>query len=125
MSENTLSTSRLATRVLLWAIGISALVFTAVTVLTALHENDQIFETAQQNARGSVARALPAISTGLWNFDKPALDATLASLTQYGPIKRAAVRDSGGRVVSRVDRYDATATAEPPLEVAIPQPDGS
>src|SRR5262249_20581453 len=120
-----LSLSPLTTQVLLWVIGISVLVFTTVTIVTAWHENEQLFRAAQENARRNVARNLPAISTGLWTFDKPSLGATLMAMTQYGSVVRAQVLDSQRKVVAEIGRSLDDVTPESEWEVAIVSPGGS
>ena len=120
-----LKLSSLTTQVLLWVIGMSVLVFTTVTILTAWHENKKLFETAQQSARANVSRNLPAISAGLWNFDKPSLDATLMALTQYGSIVRGQVLDPQGNVVAEIGRSIDSKEPEFEWEVAIVSPDDS
>jgi len=120
-----LSLSPLTTQVLLWVIGISVLVFTTVTIVTAWHENEQLFRAAQENARRNVARTLPAISSSLWNFDRPSLDATLMALTQYGSVVRAQVLDPQRKVVAEIGRSLDSSTPESEWEVPIVTPDGS
>src|SRR5262245_13847547 len=102
MPKQSLSGSRLTTQVLVWVIGISVLIFAAATVLSALHERNQLFNEAREDARHTVDQNLAAISTGLWTFDRPALEATLAALTRYGSVVRATVRDSEGGVVATI-----------------------
>jgi PAS domain-containing protein len=125
MLKKSLSGSRLTTQVLVWVIGISVLIFAAATVLTALHQSNQLFNEARENARHSIDRNLAAISTGLWTFDKPALEATLAALTQYGSVVRATVRDSEGEVVATSDRSSDSAPPETAWDVAVSGPGGS
>jgi C4-dicarboxylate-specific signal transduction histidine kinase len=120
-----LSLSPLTTQVLLWVIGISVLVFTTVTIVTAWHENEQLFRAAQENARRNVARNLPAISTGLWNFDRPSLYATLMAMTQYGSVVRAQVLDPQRKVVVEIGRSLDSTMPESEWEVPIVAPDGS
>ena len=117
--------SPLTTRVLLWVIGISVLVFTTVTIATAWQENKQLFHAAQENARQHVDRSLPAISTSLWNFDRPSLDATLTALTQHGSIVRAQVLDRQRGMIAESRRSPDSATPESEWEVPILTPDGS
>src|SRR5262245_65810747 len=102
--------SPLTTRVLLWVIGISVLVFTTVTIATAWQENKQLFHAAQENARRSVERSLPAISSSLWNFDRPSLDATLMALTQSGSIVRVQVLDRQHSMLAARGRYPESGT---------------
>jgi hypothetical protein len=125
MPRHSLGGSRLTTQVLVWVIGISVFIFAAATVMTALHESNQLFNEARENARLSVDRNLAAISTGLWTFDKPALEATHAALTQYGSVVRATVRDSEGEVVATIDRSSDSAPPETAWDVAILGPGGS
>ena len=125
MSMRSLSLSPLTTQVLLWVIGISVLVFTTVTIVTAWHENEQLFRAAQETARRNVTRTLPAISSSLWNFDRPSLDATLMALTQYGSVVRAQVLDPQRKVVAEIGRSLDSSTPESEWEVPIVTPDGS
>jgi hypothetical protein len=125
MSMRSLSPSRLTTQVLFWVVGISVLVFTTVTIVTAWHENKRLFHAAQENARRSVEGSLPAISTSLWNFDRPSLDATLLALTQNGSVVRAQVLDRQGNVVAEGRRSLDSATPESEWEVAVATPDES
>ena len=124
-SMRSLRLSPLTTRVLLWVIGISVLVFTTVTIATAWQENKRLFHAAQENARQHVDRSLPAISTSLWNFDRPSLDATLTALTQYGSIVRAQVLDRQRGMIAESGRSLDSATPESEWEVPIVTPDGS
>ena len=116
--------SVLTTRILIWVIGISILMFSALTVLTVLHERNRMYQAAQQDARGNVLRNMPAISTGLWNFDINSLNATLRSLTQSGSVTRAEVRDPRQQVTA-VERAESDALPEFVWEVPIIGPDNS
>lgn len=124
-SMRSLRLSPLTTRVLLWVIGISVLVFAAVTIATAWQENRQLFHAAQDYARRSVERSLPAISSSLWNFDRPSLDATLMALTQSGSIVRVQVLDRQNKVLAESDRSSDGVTPESEWQVPIETPDGS
>ena len=114
--------SQLTVQVLLWVIGISLLMFSAVSVLTVLHDRNRMYQAARQDARGNVARSMPAISTGLWNFDTDALNANLQALTQSGSIVRAEVWDPRQRIAATA-RVGAD---EPDFVSAVPiiGPDG-
>jgi C4-dicarboxylate-specific signal transduction histidine kinase len=119
-----LKQSRLTARILVWVIVTSILMFSAVTALTILHERQQLYQTAQEEARKNVTRNIAAISNGLWNFDMAALNATLLGLTESGSVIRAEVRDAH-RQVAEIERADKATKPESAWEVPIMGPDAS
>ncbi|SEC49448.1 PAS domain S-box-containing protein [Rhizobiales bacterium GAS191] len=98
--------------------------FAAVTALTVLQERDRMYRAARDDARRNVARNIAAISTGLWNYDTAALNATLLALTQSGSIVRAEVRDLN-RQVAEIAREDKSSKRESVWEVPVMGPDNS
>jgi signal transduction histidine kinase len=119
-----LAQSRLTARILVRVVVAGVVVFSLVTALTVLQDRDRMYREAQQDARRNVSRNLAAISTALWNYDIPALNATLAGLIQSGSIVRAEIRDSN-RQVTEMERPDPETKPESRWEVPIVGPDGT
>jgi signal transduction histidine kinase len=117
-----LAQSRLTARILLWVVIAGGLVFLLVTAVTVLQDRDRMYQAAQRDARRNVSRNLAAISTALWNYDVPALNATLSGLVQSGSIVRAEIRDLN-RQVTAVERPEGEARAEAEWQVPIIGPD--
>src|SRR6516164_6103830 len=117
-----LAQSRLTARILVWVIIAGGLVFLLVTAVTILQDRERMYQAAQRDARRNVSRNLAAISTDLWTYDVPALNAALSGLVQSGSIVRAEIRDLN-RQVTAVERPDSEPKAETEWEVPIMGPD--
>jgi C4-dicarboxylate-specific signal transduction histidine kinase len=119
-----LAQSRLTARILVWVVIAGGLVFSVVTTVTVLQDRQRMYHAAQKDARRNVSRNLAAISTGLWNYDVVALNATLAGLVQSGSIVRAEIRDLN-RQVTAIERPESEAKPEAQWEVPILGPDNA
>jgi C4-dicarboxylate-specific signal transduction histidine kinase len=117
-----LGQSRLTARTLFWVICTSVLMFSVVTTFTVWQERERMYRAAQEDADKNVSRNIAAISVALWNFDKPALNATLLALTQSGSIIRAEVHDSQSQI-AEVSRADRSAKSDAEWEIPIMGPD--
>jgi C4-dicarboxylate-specific signal transduction histidine kinase len=117
-----LGQSRLTARTLFWVICSSVLMFSIVTALTVWQERTRMYQAAQEDADRNVSRNIAAISVALWNFDKPALDATLLALTQSGSIIRAEVHDSQ-RQIAEISKANRSTQSDVEWEIPIMGPD--